>query len=362
MKIPDGFDGLKLALGDDLPNNHPLTQLICKARDYAAELDQRYKLVFSNPRFIITEPRRERLSNDLSRLEVFMYTDAEIQTAANLLAHDEVKVHAGTEGGARNADYTVDFHRLIDTEVRIVQESKEDQEIDECHKRIVNRIEGSKGLQDHLVVLRVRKVRNAEDQFILDGKVEKRFVHFASKIADQATEEELPIFITLQGNGIPMIADFYTGRDKELASLEIKYRAKVRQGKKASIIGFGGLSAPDEATRVKKALKKKSARKQRTENRPFVVVLDTSGSMLLLEDEIRQGVLEHFDSGKGNISAVVIQRRSLQSWAFIPNPDAPWEITFNSYVIKNPRANYPLSDEEVSLFETKVTQQTNNVR
>jgi hypothetical protein len=109
--------------------------------------------------------------------------------------------------------------------------------------------------------------------------------------------------------------------------------------------GFVGstsrLGAPTEADRVVTALKKKSARKQRAGNRPWIVALDMSGTGLFIDEELEEGA-RTFLRGSHSISAVVLQRRTLR---------ADGGFSFRSRIVANPAATYPLSAAEAAAFE-----------
>jgi hypothetical protein len=102
-----------------------------------------------------------------------------------------------------------------------------------------------------------------------------------------------------------------------------------------------GLCVPTEAERVMTALKKKSSRKQRAGNRPWVIALDMSGTALFVDEELDRGARDFLRSSR-SISAVVLQRRTLR---------ADGGFSFRSRVVPNQEPTYPLSAADLATFE-----------
>lgn len=344
MLIPENLSGFRAAVGVEIPNDHFLARAITQQAEFAEWLDRRYERVFTSPRFVAPCERLARLRHDLSRVEGFEAADAEVQAAATMLLTPELRVLAEAEK-ARAADYVAILGREVDVEVRVLNESADKQEVKRIGRSIVVRLERALGIPGLQVALQVRRVRNGENDLVLNGKIEKRLVRTVRELAASNAWHSGPRFVTLGPDGVAQIVTRRSDRSVELASVELRLKA---EWPRPLVVNYSGLEPLPERKRTSCALKKKIGRKQRSGDRPWVIVLDTTDSTLLDLNEIRAGAEEQFSST--SLSAVAIQRWSLGTAGWGVSAEDQYVAGYYSVVLANRKARYPLTPQELDVF------------
>jgi hypothetical protein len=349
MDFDDSLAGLRAAIGC-VPSDHPLAREWAFSPDFVRAVDARYRSVFLNPRFCAHASRLDRLRRDLSSVERFAPADAEVQAAATILRVPSATIVAEAEGGARRSDYLVQHDREVEVEVRVLQDRASDEQLRAAQARLTERLESAALPPELLLTLQVVSLTTpGSETHALDGRAERALVIAVRRAADAEPWRTRPVFVTLHADGDAEVCHPLSYRDDELASVELRALPKARR---ARVMAYGGLQALTEADRVEAALKKKSERKQRSGERPWVVVLDASDSRLRDFAEMAEGAAKRFRASAGNLSAVVIQVLSLRALTggIAISLDDVWASTFQSGVILNPNAKLPLTEREAELF------------
>jgi hypothetical protein len=347
-KLPTRFAGLRAAMGQELPDGHPVIRALhrdeCSNQEFLAWLDERYARVFADPRFTISQSRRAELMKQLADPSSFLQADPEVQLAATVLSHPRPTVEfvERSAEGVRTPDLKIALHRELEVEVRIVRESDEDREVDRAERCIISRLKAANLQQGCRIMVRVRRVRDRKRKVLLDAHGQKRLVQETQKII-AAGPPSNRTFVALDTSTDVVVRNREDPRD--IASVELQPPTLST----AVIMGFSGLHPPRECCRVKYAIRKKAARKQRSGTKPWVIVLDGSGSTLNDIEEISEGARRYFQTSR-NVSGVVFQR-----WAVIGlglGQDEQWFVRFDSRLFANTNATLPLTDGEMALFNS----------
>lgn len=345
MEIPNDYSGFRAGIGAEVPSDHFVAKAVTRQPDFARWLDERYERVFSSGRFEAADARLARLRHDLARPDGFMAADAEVQSAATLLLTDGLRVVAPEEL-ARSSDYVAVFDREIDVEVRVVQENQRDQEADRVSKSIEARLRRAVTAPELMISIQVRRTR-VGNRLVVDGRAEKALAREVTRAVAGGDWRSQPVGVTVRPDGVAERVTRRTGRSQELAYVELRHNAKFPR---PWFTGFGGLQVPPEEERVYRALKKKGDRKQRRGDRPWVVVLDTTDSMLLELEEIKRAVERRFADTQGSLAAVAVQRWSLSTPGWGVSADDQWTAGYYSVAFRNQSARHPLTEAELAMF------------
>lgn len=350
MEIPQDLTGLRTALGGDaiVPEDHFLTRLCQDFPSYSRWLDYRFQRVFGSSRFQVEPGRLDQMRNKLLCSKTFMSAEVEVQAAATLLRWDTAMILAPHEGNAPVSDFTAYLPREVSVEVRMLFEPEDELAEEAAATRIRGRIERLSVPPNALVTTQVRRIRDASRRFLIDARSEKLLVRCLERALEEGTWRDRRIHITLLPGKDPVVWQGDSSLHGEIASIGIQFSQSFRGG---FAWDLGHFRPPSDRNRTEKALKKKSSRKQRVEGRPWVVVLNTSGSMLTELEEIQLGANDYFRGADGNMSGVVIQRRQYGlTRCFGAGHNGRGGPTFCSIFLPNRGALNPLTSAEAAMF------------
>lgn len=340
------FPALQAAVEAQVPDDHFFIRALQRrhGKTYLEWLDRRYALVFGGNRVEWQGNRLASIRRDLGDPNKFSNTDAEVQLVATVLSSSSGLVRANNEqsgvAGARTSDFLILSPREIDVEVRILQEDSSERERATISGSIRDRLQRL-DRSGYAITLRVRKVRSPDDKLVLTPKIEKDLAAESGRILRRKPQGKESIVVRPDGT-----TEEWDGGSLHGVLVEIDVAPSVASG---LVMEYGGLRASPGAKETIKALKKKVARKQRSGTRPWVIVLDFSGTPMMDFEEIEEGAAEIFDSTT-SLSAVGVQRRQFGFAEILPGPNSAPTISIESRIFVNQRASIVLTDEEQRLF------------
>lgn len=334
LVLDPSFIALRWLLGAEVPDGHPFASPMMAS--FLPSYERRYRRLMDGVRVRFGEARLQDARHRLSAPDQRGAAEAELHAACTVAATPTSLLDApepGTAAGVRTADFVVHLGETsIDLEVRTLTDAEDEREVDAVSDRItrkLTRLTRPTGLR---LSVRVREVTPE----LQEHRFDRSLVAAVRKLIDGKSVWTGSARVTLPPKGPAGIWDGRTSLAGELVGIELA------ETKLPGFIGSSsGLCAPTEAERVMKALKKKSSRRQRTGDRPWVIALDTSGTALFVDEELVRGAREFLRSSR-SISAVVFQRRTLR---------ADGGFSFRSRVVPNEKPTYPLTTADLAAFE-----------
>jgi hypothetical protein len=348
--IPGIYVGLRAALGESVPSEHPIAKLLSRkepnSKGALEWFDVRYCSVFFTNRITWLGNRRQRTITKLHDPKEFLSTDAEIQTAANILRDPNAIIEAQAEQSIRTADFhLLDQRTTIEVEVRAVMGAAKDVEEKRIVASLLKRLNNAVHGKPLKAILRVRKIRTVcGGPLLLDGRAEKRLVDFVWKTIGDGIAGQDGIYVSMPSDGQPRVYDRRTSLRGELASVEI--RPSQFSG---FSISFGGLRKSPGYDEIRNAIRRKSKRRQWSGSNPWVLVLDVTSDPMFAWEEMEHGVEASLSSSR-SISAVVLQHRQVVTMGLGVNRKDPWLAFIKATVLVNSNATYPIPQGIADLF------------
>ncbi len=344
VELPPVYTGLRAALGGLVEDDHYVARTLAtdqrRRRAYLHWLDERYHRVFSSSRFEPEPGRLEELRRGLH--EDFQKWDAEVQLAATVLSHPGVRLIAQAERSqdrVRTADFVmVVGRREFDVEVTTVGDPGIYRKQRDAARRLADRMkkeELPEGLQAWVKVERL--VGRSGKR--LDSSGEARVVGAATAAVRQGAWQSHPVEVLLCEDG-SIDVDRHVGSG--LAVIGLSRGPSSRP----SVVVHMRMHAPFEQQQVVNRLEEKRKRRQQRGDRPYVVVLDSSHSILTEHDLIKAGIEEFFRTSD-SFSAVVLQNRSLGSFR---DDLGALVAKFYSLPMLHGKAKHPITKDEAVLF------------
>lgn len=339
------FPSLHEAVEGQVPANHFFTKALQQHAGplFLRWLDDRYQRVFGSDRLEWDGQRRTSIRRQLRDPIGFWNTDAEVQTAATILACQATRLRANDESGiegVRSSDYLILSPRPIDVEVRILQEDQNEQERAKVSKSIASRLRRLVR-NGYSITVKVAETRGSDETFVVTPKVEKDIVDAVYRVLRAKPQRKECVIVHPNG-----VAEQWGGGSLHGMLVYVD----IAPSSSHIVLEYGGLRAPPGTKEAERAIKKKLGHKQRSGERPWVIVLDSSGAHMMDFEEIEIGLQRAF-SNSTSLSAAVVQRRQILLDEIVPGPDSPQTILFESRIFVNPKARIPITQEEMGFFE-----------